>query len=68
MKKPKTLEQSVSLKKTYRSIRMYKVEEVLDEQLSYDPVRNPKTLATVAKKLIDDKDREHFLFLVIALN
>lgn len=51
---------------TYRSIRMYKVEQVLDEQLSHDPVRNPKALAIVARKLIDDKDREHFL--VIALN
>lgn len=66
MKKPKKLEQSVSLKKNYRSIRMYEVEQVLDEKLSYDPIRNPDALATVARKLIGNKDRENFL--VIALN
>ena len=64
--KPKKLEQSVSLKKSYRSIRMYEVEQVLDEKLSYDPVINPETLNTIATKLIGDKDREHFL--VLALN
>ncbi|MDW2886699.1 JAB domain-containing protein [Exiguobacterium artemiae] len=66
MKKPKIIEQSVSLKKSYRSVRIYDVEQVLDEKLSYDPVRNPETLATIAEKLIGDKDREHFL--VIAFN
>ena len=66
MKKPKIIEQSVSLKKTYRSVRMYDVEQVLDEKLSYDPVRSPDTIATIANKLIGDKDREHFL--VLALN
>lgn len=60
MKKPKIMEQSVSLKKTYRSVRMYDIEQVLDEKLSYDPVRNPET---IANKLIGDKDRKHFLVL-----
>ncbi|WP_214808575.1 MULTISPECIES: JAB domain-containing protein [unclassified Exiguobacterium] len=66
MKKLKTLEQSVSLKKNYRSIRMYEIEQVLDEKLSYDPIRNSDTLATVARNLIGNKDQENFL--VIALN
>lgn len=66
MKKLKIIEQSVSLKKTYRSVRMYDAEQVLDEKLSYDPVRNPETIATITNKLIGDKDREHFL--VLALN
>lgn len=64
--KPKKLKQSVPLKKSYRSIRMYEVEQILDEKLSYDPVINPETLNTIATKLIGDKDREHFL--VLALN
>lgn len=58
MKKLKNLDQSVSLKKNYLSIRMYEFEQVLDEKLSYDPIRNPETLATVARKLIGNKDRE----------
>lgn len=66
MKKPKIIEQSVSLKKIYRSVYMYDIEQVLDEKLSYDPVRNLETIATIANKLIGDKDREDFL--VLALN
>lgn len=60
------VEQSIKLKKSYRNIRLYEIEQVREGTLGYENVTSPEALFRIASSIIGKKDREHFLVISLS--